>query len=301
MTGHHHHISETSHGKKRLVLAIGITGTWFLIELAGGIYTNSLALLADAAHMLIDLAALSLSYFALTISSRPAPPEKTYGYRRVEILAALANGVLLIVIALYIFHEAWQRLWVPQEVKSLPMLIVAATGLAANLVTAKLLYASRNESLNLRGAFLHVLGDTLGSLGAITAGILMLFFHWYPADPIVSVIVGALILFNSWRLVAESVDVLLEGVPRHLDITVIYNDLRGMKEVASLHDLHVWSIATYTIAMSCHIVLKQDADPMKTLEKAEYMMREKYGIEHTTIQMESEIRTAGVVVKKIGQ
>jgi cobalt-zinc-cadmium efflux system protein len=288
MDNHGSHHVHAKDGKRQLILALSITGTWFIIELAGGIYANSLALLADAAHMLTDLAALSLSYFALKISSRPATHEKTYGYLRAEILAALANGICLILIAAYIFYESYERLWAPQRVKSIPMLVIAATGLLANLATARLLYHSRHDNLNLRGAFLHVLGDTLGSVGAILAGILMMGWQWYLADPIVSAVVGGLILYGSWKLVAESVDVLLEGTPRHLNVADILEDLRSMSGVASVHDLHVWSIASEITAMSCHIVLKSSEDAGQALAAASLLMREKYGIEHTTIQIEFE-------------
>jgi cobalt-zinc-cadmium efflux system protein len=280
--------SEKPSGKKRLTLALSITGCWFLIELAGGIYANSLALLADAAHMLTDLAALGLSLFALRISLRPATQEKTYGYLRAEILAALANGVILILIALYIFYESYQRFLTPPEVKSIPMITIASSGLLANLITARLLFQSRNENLNLRGAFLHVLGDTLGSLAAIVAGIMMMLWQWYLADPIVSTIVGGLVLFSSWELVRESVDVLLEGAPRHLKIPQILNDLSSMHGVLSVHDLHVWSIASEITAMSCHLVLRSTADAGSSLAESSRLMREKYGIEHTTIQIEIE-------------
>jgi cobalt-zinc-cadmium efflux system protein len=273
-------------GKKRLTLAICIIGCWFLVELGGGIYANSLALLADAAHMLTDLAALGLSLFALNISARPATHEKTYGYMRVEILAALANGVFLILISLYIFYESYQRFLEPPEVKSVPMLVIASAGLLANLITAKLLFRSRKENLNLRGAFLHVLGDTLGSLGAVAAGIMMALWQWYLADPIVSIIVGGLILFGAWSLVKESVDVLLESTPRHLNISRILDDLGSMKGVISVHDLHVWSIASGTTAMSCHIVLGSSEDAERALSESSHLMREKYGIEHTTLQVE---------------
>jgi cobalt-zinc-cadmium efflux system protein len=216
MSHHDPNHSHISGGEKSLILALAITASWFVIELAGGIYANSLALLADAAHMLTDLAALGLSLFALKISARPATQEKTYGWLRAEILAALANGIFLILIGIYIFYESYRRFLQPPEVKSGPMLVVATTGLLANLATARLLYRSRNESLNLRGAFLHVLGDTLGSIGAIVAGILMMLRQWYLADPVVSTIVGGLVIYSSWELVAESVDVLLEGTPSHL-------------------------------------------------------------------------------------
>jgi cobalt-zinc-cadmium efflux system protein len=292
----HNHTQNHSHqenGKKRLYWAISITGCWFLIELIGGLYANSLALLADAAHMLTDLAALGLSLFALTISSRPATQAKTYGYRRAEILAALANGVFLILIAAYIFYESYRRFWAPPQVKSIPMLVIAVTGLLANLATAGLLFHTRHDNLNLRGAFLHVLGDTLGSVGAILAGILMMARQWYLADPIVSAIVGALILYSSWELVAESVDILLEGTPRHLNISHIEGDLSGMPGILSVHDLHVWAIASEITAMSCHLILKSTEDAGKALAAASLLMREKYGIEHTTIQIEFDNWTSG--------
>jgi cobalt-zinc-cadmium efflux system protein len=282
---HHHHSPK---GNRRLILALSITAGWFLIELAGGLYANSLALLADAAHMLTDLAALGLSLFALKISTRPATHEKTYGYLRAEILAALANGIFLILIGIYIFYESYQRFWAPPEVKSGPMLFVATTGLLANVVTARLLFHSRNENLNFRGAFLHVLGDTLGSVGAIIAGILMLFQNWYLADPIVSSIVAGLVLYSAWALVRESADILLEGTPSHLKISNILSDLRSVQGVVSVHDLHVWSIASDMTAMSCHVVIRPNEDAGLVLAALSHLMREKYRIEHTTIQIELE-------------
>jgi len=280
-------------GKKNLRLALWITASWFLIELIGGLYANSLALIADAAHMLTDLAALGLSLFALKISTRPATHSKTFGYMRAEILAALANGIFLILIAMYIFYESYQRFWEPQEIKSVPMLVVAVTGLLANIATAVLLFRSRHDNLNLRGAFLHVLGDALGSLGAIIAGLLILFRQWYLADPIVSTLVGALVLYSSWELVTESVDVLLEGTPRHLNVSSILTDLGGVSGVVSVHDLHVWSITSGIIAMSCHLVLKKDEDAGHVLAESSRLMREKYGIEHTTIQIEFQNQHPG--------
>jgi cobalt-zinc-cadmium efflux system protein len=281
--GHSH-----SNSTKNLTLAIAITATWFVIELAGGFYANSLALLADAAHMLTDLAALGLSLFAMKISTRPATHEMTYGYLRAEILAALANGIFLVLIGLFIFYESYQRLLSPPEIKSVPMLIVAATGLLANVATAGLLFRDRKENLNLRGAFLHVLGDTLGSIGAILAGIVILVWQWRLADPIVSVAVGGLVLFSSYELVKESVDILLEATPRHLKISQILSDLGSVKNVVSVHDLHVWSITSEVPAMSCHVVLKSSGDAVAALAVLSRMMREKYGIEHTTIQIEFE-------------
>jgi cobalt-zinc-cadmium efflux system protein len=282
------HHSHTAGGKKRLILVLIIMGSWFLIELAGGIYTNSLALLADAAHMLTDLAALGLSLFALEISARPATHEKTYGYLRAEILAAFANGIFLVLIGIYILYESYQRFLEPPEVKSLPMLLIAVTGLLANVVTAGLLFKSRHANLNLRGAFLHVLGDTLGSVGAILAGFLMMLRGWYLADPIVSMLVGGLILYSSCDLMKESVDVLLEGAPRHLKVMNILKDLGSIRGVVSVHDLHVWSITSGLTAMSCHIVMKTDEEATLVLAESSHLMREKYKILHTTIQIEFE-------------
>ncbi len=274
--------------RKSLSIALGITIAWFVIELLGGLYTNSLALLADAAHMLADIAALGLSLFALVISSRPATHAKTYGYLRAEILAALANGVFLVLIGLYISYEAYHRFLTPPPVRSLPMLIVAATGLIANIATAGLLHSTQHENLNVRGAFLHVMGDTLGSAGAIIAGLIMITWRWYMADPIVSVVVALLIIYSSWQLVRESVEVLLEGTPRHLKVPDILADLGSVDGVQSVHDLHIWSITSGLPAMSCHCVLRPDVDPAAVLTALSRIMREKYRIGHTTIQIEVE-------------
>jgi cobalt-zinc-cadmium efflux system protein len=282
------HHSHKAGATNRLFLALLITGSWFLIELIGGFYSNSLALLADAAHMLTDLAALGLSYFALKIANRPPTHEKTYGYLRAEILAAFANGIFLILIGVYILYESYQRFLSPPVVKSGFMLVIATTGLLANVATAGLLFRSRHETLNLRGAFLHVFGDALGSVGAMLAGFLMLFRGWYLADPIVSMLVGCLVLYSSWDLVAESVDVLLEGTPRHLKVAHILNDLGRIRGVVSVHDLHVWSITSGLTAMSCHIVMKTDEDASMVLAESSHLMREKFKIPHTTIQIEFE-------------
>ena len=284
--------SDDAHGRpgseKRLKLALLITGGWFLLELAAGLYANSLALLADATHMLVDVAALTLSLFAFKISGLPATHQKTYGYLRAEILAALANGVLLVVVSVYISWEAVERLMAPPQVKGVPMLLVAASGLIANIATAALLHGSQHENLNVRGAFLHVAGDTLGSIGAILAGVAMVFWQWYLADPIVSVVVSLLVLFSSWRLVRDSVDVLLEGAPRHLRTADILTDLGSVDGVHSIHDLHVWSITSGVPAMSCHAVLRHGTDARAALEALIRIMRDKYRIDHTTIQIEEE-------------
>jgi len=275
---------------RRLSLALLVVAVWFVAELIAGIYTNSLALLADAAHMLTDLAALSLGLFALKISVRPATTEKTFGYLRAEILAALANGVILVVVGLFIAYEAYRRLRQPQEVKSVAMLAVAAFGLCTNLVAAWLLARSDLENLNMRGAFLHVLGDIMGSLGAIAAGIMMIAWRWFTADAAVSMLVAALILYSSWRLLRDSVDVLLEGAPRHVDMAALLADLGSVDGAVSVHDLHVWSITSGLPAMSCHVVLRPETDSAAALKMLIELMRNRHHIEHTTIQIEKEPR-----------
>lgn len=282
------HPSHRHTSNRKLFLALCITGIWFVVELLAGFLTNSLALLADAGHMLTDLAALSLSFVAIKISARPATHQKTYGYLRAEILAALANGIFLVLVAVYIFYEAYQRLLTPPMIKGGAMLAVAAVGLLANLFTAGLLYRSQHENLNIRGAFLHVVGDTLGSVGAIAAGIAVVVWQWYLADPLVSVVVAVLVLYSSWQLVRESVDVLLEGTPRHLNISSILSDLGKVGGVLSVHDLHVWSITSGMPAMSCHIVIRSDQDSSTVLASLSRLMKDKYQIEHTTIQIERE-------------
>jgi cobalt-zinc-cadmium efflux system protein len=282
----HAHSREAS--RKSLLLALVVTGSWFLVELAAGLYTNSLALIADAAHMLTDVAALSLSLFALHIAARPATHRRTYGYLRAEILAALTNGIFLVVVALYVLYEAYHRFRSPPAVRSGAMLTVAALGLAVNLLTMALLYRSQHECLNVRGAFLHVLGDMLGSIGAVIAGTVMLLWQWYLADPLVSCVVALLVMVSSWQLMRESVEVLLEGTPRNLDVAAILQDLGSAEGVASVHDLHVWSITSGMPAMSCHVVLRSGADPPEALARLSALMREKYAIDHTTIQIEDE-------------
>jgi cobalt-zinc-cadmium efflux system protein len=288
VTHDHSHAKQRHTSQQSLKIALGITGTLFVVELLAGFYTNSLALLADSAHMLTDLAALTLSLIALRISARPATHQKTYGYLRVEILAALANGVFLVVVAVSISYEAYHRLAAPPVVQSKLMLLVACIGLIGNVVTVGLLYRTQHENLNIRGAFLHVVADTLGSVGAITAGVAMEVWQWYIADPIVSLMVAVLVLYSSWKLVRESVDVLLEGTPEHLNISSILADLGSVTGVLSVHELHVWSITLGMPAMSCHVVVRHDQDPSVVLAGLSTLMREKYHIEHTTIQIEME-------------
>ena len=269
-----------------LLIVIALTGAFMVAELVGGILASSLALLADAAHMLTDVGALALSLFALRFARRPPTPEKTYGYLRAESLAALLNGAVLIVLSVFIFLEAWDRFHEPVEVRGGLMLAVATGGLVVNLIAALMLHRSAAESLNVRGAYLHVLGDLLGSVGAIAAAIIILATGWFPADPIISVLVGGLILWSSFKLVRESVDVLLEAVPSHLDLEEIRASIRRIPGVAAVHDLHVWTVTSGYFAMSGHAVVEDVERTQDVLTAIHDRMHEEFGISHVTVQVE---------------
>jgi cobalt-zinc-cadmium efflux system protein len=281
---HHHDVREI--GRKRLLIVLAMTATFMVVEFVGGWLSNSLALMADAGHMLSDVGALALSWFALWFSRRPATPEKTYGYMRIEILAALVNGATLIVIALVIIWQAWIRLREPQQVEGGLMLAVAAGGLTVNIIAAFLLHASSGHNLNVRGAYLHVLGDLLGSVGAISAALVILATGWTPADPLISVFVALLILFGSWRLVRESVDVLLEAVPRHIDLAAVRAAIMRIPGVEEVHDLHVWTVTSGYLAMSGHAVITDPARHQETIGAVHDVMHDEFGISHVTVQIE---------------
>jgi cobalt-zinc-cadmium efflux system protein len=289
----HRHDSSSSHrvrdARGSLRIALIITSSVLVIEFLGGIYSNSLALLADAGHMLTDVAALGLSTFALWCSERPATSRKTYGYYRVEILAALANGVFLVLMALYILYRAYGRLADPPSVRAELMLVVAIGGLAANLASAYILFGNQSESLNVRGAFFHVLSDALGSIGAIVASLVIMFLGWNGADAVVSVIVALLILSSSWILIRDAVDILLEGTPPHINLTMLKDQLTGTPGVSSVHDLHVWTLTSGVIALSCHVVVGRGTDLTADVPgQIRKIVHARFGIDHTTIQVESE-------------
>jgi cobalt-zinc-cadmium efflux system protein len=275
---------------RRLKLALAITSVYFVAELVGGLLTNSLALLSDAGHMLSDIAALGLAIFAFQMARRPATAKRTYGYHRVEILAALINGLALWLIVGAIFHEAYRRVFDPPAVQSLGMLVVAALGLGVNLAAGFILYGSREESLNVRGAFLHVLGDALGSVGAVAAGTIMLFKGWYLADPIVSVFIGLLILYTSWELIRESIDILMQSVPKQIDVGEVQRVMEQVDGVIKIHDLHVWAVTSGVFTLSAHAVIVPDGNPHLILDKIEAELKTRFSIEHTTLQLEMENR-----------
>jgi len=276
-----------SHANSALKPALIITSAFLIAEFIGALYTNSLALLADSAHMLTDVAALSLSLLASWFSTRRATPQKTYGFHRVEILAALLNGVILVLIALYIFYEAWGRLTNPPEVHAGWMLVVACVGLFANLVSAWLLFGEHRESLNARGAMFHIVSDAVGSAGAILASLAILFGGYYVADPVISVVVGILILSSSWVLIRDAVDILLEGTPSHVNIVSLKSDLRKIRGVESVHDLHVWTLTSGVLAMSCHVVMAEESSSRNVLlGEVNELARKRFRIDHTTVQIE---------------
>jgi len=258
-----------------------------LAEAIGGWLTNSLALIADAGHMLTDVAALTLTLSAIWFGSRAATSRKTYGYYRLEILAAFVNGIALVLLCVWIVVEAVERWTSPQEVAGLQMSLIAAGGLVVNIIAAYLLHADHKHDLNMRGAFLHVLGDLLGSVMAIVAGILILGFGWLWADAAGSVLISLIIVVGAWRLILESVNVLLEGTPAHINLASVESTIIGTPGVAGVHDLHVWTIASGRDALSAHISHDDSVSHSDLLAIVRNKLHDRFGIDHLTIQMET--------------
>ncbi|MFB3904448.1 MAG: cation diffusion facilitator family transporter [Acidobacteriota bacterium] len=275
-----------ANGTRALKIALVITAVFMLVEFAGGLWTNSLALTADAGHMLTDVAALGLSLFAAWFIRRPATPEKTYGYFRVEILAALLNGVFLVGIALVVFYESYVRFLKPEAIKTTEMILIGVLGLIANLASASVLHGSHTHSLNIRGAFLHVLGDILGSVAVVCAGSAIALWGVFWADPMVSALVSLLILVSAWRLVRDSVLILLEGTPAHVNLRAMRKELCEVPGVSSVHDLHVWTLTSGVHVMTCHAVLLPGENANQILEQLNKVSRERFRVDHTTIQIE---------------
>jgi cobalt-zinc-cadmium efflux system protein len=271
-----------------LQIALGLAAAYMVAEVVGGLWTGSLALLADAGHMFSDVAALSLSLFAIWVAQRPATSQRTFGYYRAEILAALVHGGLLIAVAIYIVLEAVERMGEPPEILGGPMMVIAAGGLAVNLIGLWILGEGRAHSLNVRGAWLHVLSDALGSVGAVIAGGLVVAFGWNWADPIASLGIALLVVLSSWTLLGEAVGVLLEGAPRHIDVDEVRGAILDGEGVLAVHDLHIWTIASGLVSLSCHVVAKDGPDGSTLLSGINQLLRERFGIDHTTIQLEPE-------------
>lgn len=296
-SGHSHSHGSVPHGpnqtssaaqhQTRLFVVLGLSTTYLLIEVIGGLLTNSLALLADAGHMLTDVLGLAMALFAIRFAQKPATPAKTYGFYRAEILAALANGVLLFGIAAYILYEAYERFRQPEEIASLPMLVVAVGGLIVNIIGAWLLMGGSRESLNVRGAFLEVVSDLLGSLGVIVAAIVIYFTGWWQIDPLISVGIGLFILPRTWTLLKSALDVLLEATPAHIDVKKLEAAMSQVPGVVSVHDLHVWTITSGFVAMSGHVAARGRLAE-EVLHDEQTLLRDRFEIEHATLQVESE-------------
>ena len=270
---------------RALAWALGLTILIALAEIAGGLVSHSLALLADAWHMVTDAGALGLSLFALWIAQRPPTAEKSFGYYRLEILAALFNGALLIAITVWIVVAALGRLHQPQQIRSGLMLAVASLGLAANLWAVRMLHAARHENLNAEAAYLHILGDTLGSVGAIAAAGIILTTGWLPADALISMGIAALILVSATRLVSESVDILLEATPQHVSLPDLAVAIGAVPGVTDVHDLHVWTVSNGIVAMSGHATVPDPSGQQAALEEICRRVR-TFGIQHVTVQLE---------------
>jgi cobalt-zinc-cadmium efflux system protein len=286
--GHSHGHAHHHNGSRRsLFLSFLIISGFMVIEAVGGWLTNSLALLSDAGHMLTDAGALALSLLAIKVGERPPSYTKTFGYRRFEILAALFNGLALWAIVGVILHEAYRRLLAPPDVQAAGMMGVAVIGLIINLVAIYLLHSHKDESINVRGAFLHVLADSLGSVGVLAAGIIIFYTGWTIADPIISLAICALILWSSWGIIRDAVHILLLGVPMHIDYRQVENAILDHEDVCCLYDLHIWSIASGQEAVSAHVVVPDGFKGHKELlENIMKSLHKKFGIDHTTIQIE---------------
>jgi cobalt-zinc-cadmium efflux system protein len=284
----HEHPPEGTGGESRRALAIvlALTATFTVAEVVGGLLTGSLALLADAGHMLSDNVSLGLALFAFWLSAKPPTPERSFGYNRAEILAALANGVTLVAISIWIFIEAYHRLQDPPEILGGWMMAVAVMGLAINLAGAVILARSAGESLNMQGALRHVLADLLGSIGVIAAAIIILLTGWVYADPIISALIGVLILGSSWKLLRDSTNILLEATPRGIDAEEVGRRMAGAQGVVEVHDLHIWTITSGFPALSAHVLVGESEDCHARRRNLEELLAHEYGIEHTTLQVD---------------
>jgi cobalt-zinc-cadmium efflux system protein len=272
---------------KKLKIALGLTFVYMLAEAVGGWLTNSLTLLADAGHMLTDVAALTLTLAAFWFAARPATEKKTYGYYRAEILAALINGVTLVLISLWVFYEAYERWNAPQEVKGFELTLIASGGLVINIICAALLHSDHKHDLNLHGAWLHIMGDILGSVTAIVAGVLIISFGWFWADAVCSTIISLIIIFGAWNLIRESVNVLLEGTPAHINLAAVEDTILQTEGVYEIHDLHIWTISSGLEALSAHVCHEKSVSQQELLKSLRKRLHDEFGIDHLTIQMET--------------
>ena len=283
---HAHHDSNM----RRVTIALILTGTFMVVEVVGGILASSLALLADAGHMLTDTMALALAAVAFHVSKRPADGRLTYGYQRFQILAAFVNGLSLLLIVGWILYEAVSRFLSPREVMGQTMLIVASLGLLVNIIAFVVLHGGDRENLNIRGAALHVAGDLLGSVAAIVAAIVIIYTGWMAIDPLLSIAVAILILKSAWLLVKRSAHVLLEGAPEWLDVDAMQDNLVArIPEVSSIHHVHVWGLTPQELMLTMHVSVEGEPNPTSVIRRVKALLREDYGIGHSTIEIEAEV------------
>jgi cobalt-zinc-cadmium efflux system protein len=272
----------------RLKWALGLTAAYMITEVVGGLVTGSLALLADAAHMMTDVGGLALALLAINFAGREATPQRTYGYLRMEVLSALTNAVVLLLLTVYILYEAYQRFQSPPEIRSGPMLVVAAIGLVVNLISMRLLAGGSSESLNVKGAYFEVFSDMLGSIGVIAASLLIMWKGWSLADPIIGAGIGLFIVPRTWTLLKQVTHILMEGTPPNVDLAILERKLMEIAGVTAVHDLHVWTVTSGFDAMSGHLVVADMSRGREALRKARGVMKDEFGIDHVTIQIEDE-------------
>ncbi|MDP9424509.1 MAG: cation diffusion facilitator family transporter [Actinomycetota bacterium] len=284
--GHGHSHDHRSTPKRSLAVVLALTGCFMVAEVIGGLLTGSLALLADAGHMLSDTASLAVALFAAWLAGRPTTPSRSFGFRRAEILAALFNGLTLVAISVWIFVEAYRRLSEPPEVLGGLMLAVAVLGLLVNIAGAVILSRSSGESLNVEGALRHVIADVFGSVGAIIAAVVIIFTGWRYADPLVSALIGLLVLASSWKLLRDSVTILLEATPRGIDAENVGGKMVGVDGVREVHDLHIWTITSGFPALAAHVLVGRDENCHDKRRELEELLEHEYGIEHTTLQVD---------------
>jgi cobalt-zinc-cadmium efflux system protein len=299
--GHvHADVHERAESRRALAIALAVTAAYTVVEVVGGIYTGSLALLADAVHMLSDNLALALALAAAWLATRPATPGRSYGYKRAEVLAALANGVLLVALSIWIFVAAIRRLSDPPDVLGGWMLVIAVVGVAVNVAAGGVLYRSRAASINVEAAFRHVLADLLGSFGVLAAAVVILTTGWLQADPVVSILIGLLVLASAWTILRDSTQILLEATPRGMDATEIGRRLAGAPGVVEVHDLHVWTITSGFPALSAHVLVRPGEDCHGRRRELERLLHDEFGIEHTTLQVDHAAEGGLVEIARFG-
>jgi cobalt-zinc-cadmium efflux system protein len=286
----HEKLRAPAGGQRDLLIALSITVLMMIAEVVGGILSNSLALLSDAGHMFTDNLALLLSFFAMKFATMPATERKTFGFYRLEILAALLNGIVLVLVSLYIMYESYLRMIHPQHVAGQLMLIVAFLGLVANVIGAFFLFKHSHASLNIRGAYLHILGDALASIGVVIGGVIIIYSGWYLIDPILSMVISLIIIYGAWSLVKESVNILLESVPSHIDIDTVTAEIAQVKGVREAYHIHIWAITSGVYSMSAHVLIDDQlvSGCRNIVDEIRELLSKKFNILHSTIQLECD-------------